>query len=73
MTNPKSKAHLKRVTVYVDEEIDNIRGFIQDRTGVEMTYVQVFNHLIHFYMKHANEPRTQWAPMPKKKPVGSAT
>jgi hypothetical protein len=53
----------KRVTVPVDQGIDKIKDFIQEQTGVEMTYVQIFNHLIHFYMKHAAEPRTKWAPI----------
>jgi hypothetical protein len=53
----------KRVTVPVDQGIDKIKDFIQQQTGVEMTYVQIFNHLIHFYMTHAAEPRTKWAPI----------
>jgi hypothetical protein len=31
-----------------------------------MTYVQIFNHLIHFYIQHAAEPRTKWAPIFKQ-------
>jgi hypothetical protein len=59
----------KRITVEIAESIDSIRDFIQGQTGVRMTYVQVFDHLIHFYIKHANEPRTKWAPIIKgKKP-----
>lgn len=57
----------KRITIEVDDNIDRIRGFIHQQTGVRMTYVQVFDHLIHFYVKHANEPRTQWAPIVKEK------
>ena len=53
----------KRVTVPVDDGIDKIKDFIQQQTGVEMTYVQIFNHLIHFYRTHAAEPRTKWAPI----------
>jgi len=53
----------KRITLPVDENIDRIREFIKEQTGVEMTYVQLFNHLIHFYVKHAAEPRTKWAPL----------
>ena len=53
----------KRVTVPVDGNIDEIRSFIQQQTGVEMTYTQIFNHLIHFYRTHAAEPRTKWAPI----------
>jgi hypothetical protein len=53
----------KRITVSVDSGVDDIRDFIQSQTGVRMTYVQVFDHLIHFYVRHANEPRTKWAPI----------
>ncbi len=53
----------KRITISVDSNIDNIRKFIEGQTGVKMTYVQVFDHLIHFYVKHANEPRTKWSPI----------
>ena len=56
----------KRITIPVDSEIDNIKDFIKEQTGVEMTYVQVFNYLIHFYIKHAAEPRTRWAPIFKQ-------
>jgi len=57
----------KRITVEVAESVDDIRDFIQGQTGVRMTYVQVFDHLIHFYIKHANEPRTKWTPILKEK------
>ena len=51
----------KRVTVDVSVDIDKIRNKIKADTGVTMTYVQTFDFLINFYMKHANEPRTKWA------------
>ena len=51
----------KRVTVDVKPEIDKIRDRIKADTGVTMTYVQTFDFLIDFYMKHANVPRTKWA------------
>ena len=57
---------VKRITVEIDQDIDRIREFINTQTGVRMTYVQLFNHLIHFYVKHANEPRTKWAPLFKQ-------
>jgi hypothetical protein len=63
---PAMSADQKRITIPVDSEIDNIKDFIKEQTGVEMTYVQVFNHLIHFYIKHAAEPRTKWAPIFKQ-------
>jgi hypothetical protein len=56
----------KRVTVDIDPHIDDIREKIKEETGVTMTYVQVFDFLIHFYIKHCNEPRTKWMPMTKK-------
>lgn len=56
----------KRVTIFVDEDIDKIRDFIAQQTGVQMSYVQVFDHLIHFYVQHAAEPRTKWAPVFKQ-------
>tara|TARA_R110000803_G_scaffold146200_1_gene212025 strand:- start:539 stop:727 length:189 start_codon:yes stop_codon:yes gene_type:complete len=57
---------VKRITVEIDQDIDRIREFINTQTGVRMTYVQLFNHLIHFYIKHANEPRTKWTPIFKQ-------
>jgi hypothetical protein len=49
----------KRITIPVRKEIDEIRAKLKRDTNVEMTYVQVFNYLIGFYMKH-NGPRTEW-------------
>lgn len=57
----------KRITIPISKSIDEIRGFVAEQTGVEMTYTQVINYLIHFYVKHANEPRTKWAPIVKGK------
>ena len=56
----------KRITIVVNDDIDKIRDFIAEQTGVKMTYVQVFDHLIHFYTQHATEPRTKWAPVFKQ-------
>lgn len=56
----------KRITIEVNQDIDRIRDFIQQQTGVRMTYVQLFDHLIHFYVRHAAEPRTKWAPLFKQ-------
>jgi len=51
----------KRITITVNEDIDKIRDRIKRDTGIEMTYVQIFNFLIHFYMERANEPKSKWA------------
>ena len=56
----------KRITIAVDADIDHIRDFIEKQTGVKMTYVQVFDHLIHFYVNHAAEPRSKWTPIFKQ-------
>lgn len=57
----------KRITIAVDEKIDTIRDHIFANTGVMMTYVQVFDHLMHFYIKSGNVPKTKWAPVTKAK------
>lgn len=57
---------LKRVTISVSDDVDVIREHIERDTGVRMTYVQVFDFLIAFYMKHAQEPRTRWASLRRK-------
>ena len=51
---------LKRITIPVSPDIDKIRNKLKSDTGVEMTYAQAFNFLIHFYMERANEPKTKW-------------
>lgn len=58
---------MKRITIPISPSIDEIRDFVEDQTGVEMTYSQLINYLIHFYIKHANEPRTRWQPIFKGK------
>ncbi len=52
---------MKRITVPISTDIDKIRERIKKDTGIEMTYVQLFNFLIHFYMERANEPKTRWS------------
>jgi hypothetical protein len=53
----------KRITVDVVDDIDKIRDRIKEETGVTMTYVQTFDFLIDFYMKHCNVPKTRWVGM----------
>ena len=50
----------KRITVPVTKDIDLIRKRIHNDTGIDMTYVQIFNFLIHFYVERANEPKSKW-------------
>jgi hypothetical protein len=56
MINPKTK----RITVPVSQDIDLIRDRIRADTGIDMTYAQIFNFLIHFYVERANEPKSKW-------------
>lgn len=50
----------------MDQAIDIIRERLKADTGIEMSYVQLFNFLIHFYLKHSNEPRTKWQTLTTK-------
>jgi len=54
---------MKRITIKVNEDIDVIQDRIAKDTGIHMTYVQLVNFLVHFYMTKANEPKSQWAVM----------
>jgi hypothetical protein len=57
MTQPK------RITIPVSPDIDKIRDRLERDTGVKMTYTQVFNFLIHFYVQRASEPKSRWRSM----------
>lgn len=50
----------KRVTVPITVDIEKIRARIRQDTGIDMTYTQIINFLIHFYMERANEPKSKW-------------
>ena len=50
----------KRITIPVNTDVDKIRETLKKDTGIEMTYAQIFNYLIHFYKQHAAAPKTQW-------------
>ena len=56
----KSRTDAKRITVPVTKDIDLIRERIKRDTGIDMTYVQIFNFLIHFYVQRASEPTSRW-------------
>ena len=56
----------KRVTIEISEGIEIIRDQMENDHGIRMTYAQLINYLINFYMKHANEPRTHWQPLRSK-------
>lgn len=44
----------KRLTISVSDDIDRIRRRLYEQTGVMMTYVQVFDFLITYYVKNQN-------------------
>jgi len=56
MIDPKTK----RVTIPVSRDIDLIRDRLAQDTGIKMSYAQIFNFLIHFYVERANEPKSKW-------------
>ena len=56
MIDPKTK----RVTIPVSNDIDLIRDRLAQDTGIKMSYAQIFNFLIHFYVQRANEPKSKW-------------
>lgn len=51
---------IKRITIPVSTDIDLIRDRLATDTGITMTYTQVFNFLVHFYVERANEPKSKW-------------
>jgi hypothetical protein len=55
----------KRITISVNQDIDLIRETLAKHTGINMSYIQIINYLIHFYIKHSNEPRTAWVGIKK--------
>lgn len=56
MIDPKTK----RVTIPVSKTVDVIRDRLRQDTGITMSYAQVFNFLIHYYVERANEPKSKW-------------
>lgn len=56
MIDPKTK----RITIPVSKDIDLIRDRLAADTGITMSYVQIFNFLIHFYVERVNEPKSKW-------------
>ena len=55
MIDPKTK----RITIPVTKDIDLIRDRLKSDTGITMSYTQIFNFLIHFYVERANEPKSK--------------
>lgn len=55
-----SDPNTKRITIPVSVDIDRIRDRLAADTGVTMTYTQVFNFLVHFYVERASEPKSKW-------------
>ena len=42
------------------KDVDLIRNRLAQDTGIRMSYAQIFNFLIHFYVERANEPKSKW-------------
>jgi len=60
------KPTAKRITIPVSKGIDEIRDQLSKDTGIKMTYNQVLDYLIHFYLVRTHQPtyhippRTEW-------------
>tara|TARA_R110000868_G_scaffold117952_1_gene313091 strand:- start:778 stop:954 length:177 start_codon:yes stop_codon:yes gene_type:complete len=53
----------KRITLPVSEELADIREKLSTELGIKMTYNQVIDYLIHFYLTRTQQPdspHTQW-------------
>ncbi len=59
MIDPKTK----RITIPVSKDIDRIRDRLAKDTGIVMSYSQIFNFLVHFYVERASEPKSRWRSM----------
>lgn len=53
----------KRITIPITKNIDAIRAQIQSDMGIELTYAQTIDFLIHFYSTKKIQPLTQWRPI----------
>lgn len=53
-------AKTKRITIPVSQDIDLVRDRLKRDTGIEMSYVQIFNFLLHFYVSKVDEPKSKW-------------
>lgn len=51
----------KRITVPITPDIELVKKRIRTDTGIDMTYVQILNFLVHYYTQRANEPKSKWA------------
>lgn len=49
----------KRITLTITGNVDSVKKDIEGRLGVELSYAQVIDYLIHHYRKH-NKPATSW-------------
>jgi hypothetical protein len=54
---------MKRITIAVDDTMDEIKDRILANTGIKMSYVQIVNYLIRFYIKNATDAKTTWRPL----------
>jgi hypothetical protein len=51
---------MKRITIPVSGNIDNIRDQLHKELGVYMSYHQLVDYLINYYRKHSQQPKTEW-------------
>ena len=53
----------KRITLPITQNLNDVREQIKSDMGIELTYTQLIDFLIHFYLNKSGQPKTQWRPM----------
>lgn len=49
----------KRITLTITGNVDLVKKNIENRLGVQLSYAQLIDYLIHHYRKY-NNPATSW-------------
>jgi hypothetical protein len=53
----------KRITMPITQNLNDVREQIKSDMGIELTYTQIIDFLIHFYITKSEQPKTQWRPI----------
>jgi hypothetical protein len=53
----------KRITLPITQNLNDVREQIKSDMGIELTYTQLIDFLIHFYLNNSGQPKTQWRPI----------
>jgi len=53
----------KKITLPITQNLNDVREQIKSDMGIELTYTQLIDFLIHFYLNKSGQPKTQWRPI----------